>query len=172
LRKFESWQSAGLNPEPDSIQQNQHKVYLLISVFFISSFESKQSSMRSRATVFIDSYGKGWALRYLREARAELLTAKTDPKIASRSIFNAMKKAQAAIYHSLGDPALIEEMVQQKVPEENFTEEPIVKCLVEIERSIQQVASLRDLSIGRSIRTAENIVRTASEIVNLFVEES
>jgi len=122
--------------------------------------------------VLIDNYGKGWALRYLREARAELVTARTDPKTASRSIFNAMKKAQAAIYHSLGDPVLIEEIIEQKVSDGNSVDEPIVRCLVEIERSIQQVASLPDLSIEWSLKKAENIVRTASDIVGLFVYEA
>jgi len=50
-------------------------------------------------------YRKGWALRYLREAKAELLAAQKTPSIAHSLILEAMRKAQAAIYYSLGDPA-------------------------------------------------------------------
>jgi len=122
--------------------------------------------------VVMDDYRKGWALRYLREARVELVSAQTAPKMASSLIFNAMKKAQAAIYHSLGDPAIIEDIIQQKISEQNFVEEPILRCLVEVERSIQQVASSPDSSSERSLRMAETVIHVASEIVNLFVDEA
>lgn len=122
--------------------------------------------------VVIDNYRKGWALRYLREARVELASAQEAPKMASTLIFNAMRRAQAAIYHSLGDPVLIESMIQQKASEENFVEEPILRCLVEIERSIQRVISVPSQPGERFMTVAENVVSIASEIVNLFADES
>lgn len=122
--------------------------------------------------VVIDNYRKSWALRYLREARVELASAQEAPKMASTLIFNAMRRAQAAIYHSLGDPVLIESMIQQKASEENFVEEPILRCLVEIERSIQRVISVPSQPGERFMTVAENVVSIASEIVNLFADES
>jgi len=119
--------------------------------------------------IVIDDYRKGWALRYLREAKVELTAARKAPKMGSSLMINAMKKAQAAIYHGLGDPALIEDIIQQKISEGNSVDEPILRCLVEIERSIQQVAGLPNPLDERSLRLAEDVVSTASEIVNLFV---
>jgi len=121
--------------------------------------------------VIADNYRRGWSLRYLREARAELAASQAAPDIASSFILNAMKKAQAAIYHSLGDPVLIESIIQQ-VSEQSLVDEPILRCLVEIERSIQQVAGLPDPASDRSLREAENVIHIASEIVNLFTEEA
>jgi len=119
----------------------------------------------------IDSYRKGWAQRYIREARVELAVAQADPKMASSLIFNSMKKAQAAIYHVLGDPVLIESIIQEKASEENIGEEPVLRCLVEIERSIQLAANLRDQQSEGTFRVAENLISIASEIVNLFAGE-
>ena len=53
----------------------------------------------------MDNYRKGWSLRYLREAEAELTAAKETPYMAPGLMSEAMRKAQAAIYYSLGDPA-------------------------------------------------------------------
>lgn len=119
----------------------------------------------------IDDYRRGWALRYLREATAELTAARMSRGAAPNLIFNAMRKAQSAVYHSMGNPASIAGIVQQKIAERNFIQDPILRCLVEIERSIQWIASLPASSSERIIIEAENIVHVASEIVKLFTGE-
>ena len=53
----------------------------------------------------MDGYRKGWAVRYLREAKAELLAAKKTPYMATGFIIEALSKAQAALYYSLGEPS-------------------------------------------------------------------
>jgi len=118
----------------------------------------------------IDSYRRGWALRQLREAKAELTAAQLNRDMARELIFNATRKAQSAIYHSLGNPASITTIVQQNISEENLTEDPILKSLVEIEKSVQWIASLPSSS-KNAMTVAENIIQVASEIVKLFTNE-
>lgn len=116
----------------------------------------------------INDYGKGWALRYLREARAELIAAQKTPYMASNLILGAMRKAQAAIYYSLGDPASVEAIVRQTALQKRFVEDPILRCLVEIERTIQQVMQTSDSDRDRAVEQAGNLVQIASDIVKLF----
>ena len=118
----------------------------------------------------IDSYRRGWALRQLREAKAELTAAQLNRDMARVLIFNATRKAQSAIYHSLGNPASITTIVQQNISEGNLTEDPILKSLVEIEKSVQWIASLHSSSKS-AMTVAENIIHVASEIVKLFTNE-
>jgi len=120
----------------------------------------------------IGSYRKGWALRYLREAKAELLAAQKTPSIAHSLILEAMKKAQAAIYYSLGDPAFVESIVYQAFyNQQQSTDEPVLKCLIEIERTIQNLSQTPDSNIPKTIEQVGDIVQIASDIVELFTGE-
>jgi len=117
-------------------------------------------------------YRKGWALRYLREAKAELLAAQKTPSIAHSLILEAMRKAQAAIYYSLGDPAFIESIVYQAFyTQQQSTDEPVLKCLIEIERTIQKLSRTTDLQLPTTIKHVDDIVQIASDIVELFIDE-
>jgi len=117
-------------------------------------------------------YRKGWALRYLREAKAELLAAQKTPSIAHSLILEAMRKAQAAIYYSLGDPAFIESIVYQAFyTQQQSTDEPVLKCLIEIERTIQKLSRTSDLQLPTTIKHVDDIVQIASDIVELFIDE-
>jgi len=118
------------------------------------------------------NYRKGWALRYLREARAELLAAQKTPSIAHSLILEAMRKAQAAIYYSLGDPAFIESIVYQAFySQEQSTEEPVLKCLIEIERTIQKLSQAPDSKLPKTFEHVDDILQIASDIVELFTGE-
>jgi len=120
----------------------------------------------------IGSYRRGWALRYLREAKAELLAAQKTPSIAHSLILEAMRKAQAAIYYSLGDPAFIESIVYQAfLTQQQLTDEPVLKCLIEIERTIQMISQTPDSESSKTIEHVDDIVRIASDIVELFTGE-
>ena len=88
----------------------------------------------------VDEYRKGWALRYLREAKAELIAAQKTPYMAPSLILEAVRKAQVAIYYSLGDPAFVETIVRQTIGKKKVVEDPVLRCLVEIERTVQRVA--------------------------------
>jgi hypothetical protein len=119
----------------------------------------------------MNDYRKGWALRYMREARAELSAAQKTPYMAPGLILEAMRKAQAAIYYSLGDPPSIEAIVRQTVFNKQLVKDPVLRCLVEIERTVQEVAQVPDSDLERAMKQADDIVKIAMDIVELFTGE-
>jgi len=119
----------------------------------------------------IDIYRKGWALRYLREARAELCAAQKMPYMAPSLILEAMRKAQVAIYYTLGEPAFIETIVIQTVGKKQAITDPILRCLVEIERTIQEFSQTEEIEINKAIQHGGDMVQIASEIIELFTGE-
>jgi len=119
----------------------------------------------------IDDYRKGWALRYLREAKAELCAAQKMPYMAASLILEAVKKAQVAVYHSLGDAASVEAIVHQAIVKQQSLEEPVLRFLVEIEGMIQQIAVAADLEREKAFEQADELIQMASEIVKLFIDE-
>lgn len=121
--------------------------------------------------VMMDGYRKGWALRYLREAKAELTAAQKMPVMAPNLILEAMRKAQVAIYYTLGEPAFIETIVIQTAGKKQAITDPILRCLVEIERTIQEFSRTEDVEINKAIQHGDDMVRMASEIVELLTEE-
>jgi len=119
----------------------------------------------------VNNYQKGWALRYLREARAELTAAQKTPQMASSLILEAMRKAQAAIYYSLGEPVFIEAIVRQTARKNQVIEEPVLRCLVEIERTVRQVAQTPESDRDRAVNQVDSLIQIASDIVELFTGE-
>lgn len=121
--------------------------------------------------MLISDYQKGWALRYLREAKAELIAAQKTPYMAPSLILEAMRKAQVAIYYSLGEPAFVEGIVHETIRNRRLVEDPILKFLVEIEFSIQQIIQMPEANQEETMKQANEIVKMASEIVELFTDE-
>jgi len=119
----------------------------------------------------IDGYRKGWALRYLREAKAELDAAQKTSYMAPSLILEAMRKAQAAIYYSLGEPAFLESIVHQAIIRKQTIKDPVLRCLVEIEKTVQEVAQTPDSDKEKAFKQANDIVQIASDIVKLFTNE-
>ena len=117
----------------------------------------------------MDDYRKGWALRYLREAKAGLTEAQETPPMAPGLVLEAMKKAQVAIYYSLGDPAFVEAIVRQTL-QGGPIEDPILRCLVEIERTVRRVEHTPKLD-QKAIKQADELIQIASDIVELFTGE-
>ena len=120
----------------------------------------------------MDGYRKGWAVRYLREAKAELLAAKKTPYMATGFIIEALSKAQAALYYSLGEPAVIAPIVQETLQTTNNVQEPVLSFLVEIEKILQQLAQNPNIDNEKTIEHVNDILDFASEIVGLFGCES
>jgi len=116
----------------------------------------------------MDDYRKGWALRCLREARAELLAANKNPYMSSDLVLDAMKKAQAAIYYSLGEPVFIEAIVRQHIGENKHVADPVLRFLVETERAIQQAAQTTDKDREGAVQLAGNLIQMASDVVVLI----
>ena len=122
--------------------------------------------------MLISDYQKGWALRYLREAKAELTAAKETPYLAPSLILEAMRKAQVAIYYTLGEPAFVEGIVHETIGTKQVIEDPILKCLVEIELSVQQLIQMPEINQEDTMEQATGIVQTAADIVKLFTDET
>lgn len=120
----------------------------------------------------MDGYRKGWANRYLREAKAELIAAKKTPYMAAGFIIEALTKAQAAIYYSLGDPAFIVPIVHETLRTRQHVEEPVLSFLVEIEKALQQLAQDPNTDIEKTMEQMNDILEFTSEIVELFGGES
>ena len=120
----------------------------------------------------MDGYRKGWANRYLREAKAELIAAKKTPYMAAGFIIEALTKAQAAIYYSLGDPAFIVPIVHETIHTQQQVDEPILNFLVEIEKTLQQLAQDPKTDNEKTMEHVNDILEFTSEIVELFGGES
>ena len=113
----------------------------------------------------MDSYRKGWALRYLREAKAELQAARKMPYMAPSLVLEAVRKARNAIYYSLGEPALIETIIRETAEKTQTIDDPVLKCLVEVEGTIQQLAQVEEPDGERVMKQADDLVQLASDIV-------
>ena len=120
--------------------------------------------------VVLDDYRKGWALRYIREARDELEASRRTSSPLNL-IVDAARKAQAAIYFSLGDPSSIEALVSEASDEADTSESSVLRCLVEIERTLQRIESLSVSSDKEAMEEADGIVRIAAEIVELVTSQ-
>lgn len=119
----------------------------------------------------INNYRKGWALRYLREAKAELTAAQKTPYMAPGLLQEAMRKAQAAIYYSMGDPSSIEAIVRQTIMSKQLVRDPVLRCLVEIEKTVQEAVQLPDSDREKTLKQADDIIHIAKNIVELFTNE-
>ncbi|MGC8998006.1 MAG: hypothetical protein ACP5JW_01175 [Candidatus Bathyarchaeia archaeon] len=119
----------------------------------------------------MDQYRRGWALRYLREAKAELEAARKMPYMAPSLILEAIRKARNAIYYSLGEPAFIENVVREAVEKMQFGNDPVLRCLIEIEGMVQQLAQMEEVNEEKAVKQADNLIQLASEIVETLVGE-
>ena len=115
-----------------------------------------------------DGYRKGWATRYLREAKAELIAANKTPYMASGFIIEALSKAQASIYYSLGDPTFIVPIIHETISNREKVNDPILNFLVEIEMTIQQLAQNPTRDNEKMMEQAKDIIEFTSEVVELF----
>jgi len=119
----------------------------------------------------MDEYRKGWALRYLREAKAELEAARKIPYMAPGLVLEAIRKARNAIYYSLGEPAFIEVLLREEVLKNPATNDSILRFLMEIESIIQQLSQLEEVNSDLMMKQADSIVQTATDIVETLTEE-
>jgi len=119
----------------------------------------------------VDGCYKGWALRYLREAKAELVAAQRTPYLAPGLILEALRKAQGAIYYSLGEPAFVGAIVSENLLEEAIGD-PILRFLVEIERTVQRFGQSLDPGLEAALKEANTVIELASDVVRLFTGET
>lgn len=119
----------------------------------------------------MDEYRKGWALRYLREAKAELEAARKMPYMASSLVLEAVRKARNAIYYSLGEPTFIEAVVREAAEKAKTVNDSFLRFLLEIEEMVQQLTTLEGIDGEKAMEQADNLVNVASDIVEALTEE-
>ncbi|MBS7647293.1 hypothetical protein KEJ24_05610 [Candidatus Bathyarchaeota archaeon] len=137
----------------------------------LNAFTSRKFWRLKGDCTMMDHYRRGWALRYLREAKAELEAARKLPYMAPSLILEAIRKARNAIYYSLGEPAFIENVVRDVMEKAQIGNDPVLKCLVEIEEIMLQLAQLEEMDGEKAIKQADNLIQTASEIVETLTGE-
>ena len=118
----------------------------------------------------MDEYRRGWAQRYLREAKAEFEAAQKIPYMAPSLVIEAIRKARNAIYYSLGEPAFIEILVREELGKPKPTNDGILRFLIEIEETIQQLGQLEEVNSEAVIKQAGTLVQVASEFVETLTE--
>lgn len=124
--------------------------------------------------LLIDEYRRGWALRYLREARAEFVKAEENPipNISVSFALVSMKKAQTAIYYSLGDPEQLTFVVVEAMRGKERIKDPLMLLLVQMEQFISNNGEMAEmLKKDVAVREAKQLVDIASVIVRLMTEE-
>jgi hypothetical protein len=119
----------------------------------------------------MDAYRKGWALRYLREAKAELEAARKIPYMAPGLVLEAIRKARNSIYYSLGEPAFIEILIREELIKKPNTNDSILRFLMEVESIIQQISQLEEVNGDLMMKQADSIVDIATDIVETLTQE-
>jgi hypothetical protein len=119
----------------------------------------------------MDEYRRSWALRYLREAKAELEAARKMPYIAPSLVLEAVRKARNAIHYSLGEPAFIENIIKETSEKTQTISDPVLRCLIEIEETVQQLLQLREANGETAMKQADNLIQLASDIVATLTGE-
>jgi hypothetical protein len=119
----------------------------------------------------MDEYRRGWAHRYLREAKAELEAAQKIPYMAPSLMLEAIRKARNAIYYSLGEPSFIEVLIREELGKSKPATDIILRFLIEMEQTVQQLAQMEEINGDAMMKQADTIVQVASEFVETFTEE-
>ncbi len=118
-----------------------------------------------------DEYRRGWAHRYLREAKAELEASQKIPYMAINLMLEAIRKARNAIYYSLGEPTFIEDLVREEIGKPKLANDIIFRFLIEMEQTVQQLSQLEEINNDSLMKQADTIVQVASEFVEVLTEE-
>jgi hypothetical protein len=121
--------------------------------------------------LMMDIYRKGWALRYLREAKAELEAARKIPYMAPSLVLEAIRKARNAIYYSLGEPAFIEVLIRDEAGKNGPSDDSILRFLIGIEGAVQQLTQTEEINGEIMMMQAGTLVQIASDIVETLTEE-
>ncbi len=119
----------------------------------------------------MDQYRKGWAFRYLREAKAELEAAQKMPYMAPSLVLEAIRKARNAIYYSLGEPAFIEILLREEVAKNPQTNDSILKFLIELEGTVQALSQVEEVNGDAMMKQADTLVNVATDIVEALTQE-
>ena len=126
--------------------------------------------IEKREKMMMDNCRKSWALRYIREAKAELKAARKMPYISSSLVMDAIRKARNAIHYSLGEPTFVESIIKENSDRNDSICDPVLKCLVGIEKTADQLIHLNPPDGEEVIDQADNLIQLASDIVEVLTE--
>ena len=117
--------------------------------------------------LIVDNYRKDWALRYLREAKVDLKIAEEAPITAPNTIIEALKKGQLALYYILGEPNLIEEIVETESLNEKV-DDPLLRFLSGLDKAVEGTLSLLGRNNKLMLNYANELLNLISDIISLF----
>lgn len=123
--------------------------------------------------MLIDEFRKVWSLRYLRESKADLMKAEEIPipDVSVNFALVSMKKAQTALYYSLGDPEHLSLVVRETMEEKVKISDPLMLLLVQIEWFIHTRRDMAEqLRKDVIVEDARQLLDIASDIVGLMVD--
>ncbi|MCL2642905.1 MAG: hypothetical protein FWD52_05295 [Candidatus Bathyarchaeota archaeon] len=119
----------------------------------------------------MDQYRRGWAFRYLREAKAELEAAKKMPYMAPGLALEAIRKARNAIYYSLGEPAFIELLLRDELAKNTHIDDSILRFLIELESTVEVLSHAEEINSDAMMKQADTLVNVATEFVETLTQE-
>ena len=120
--------------------------------------------------LLVDEYRKSWVLRYLREARADLEVAEETPYVEPDPLVEALKKTQLALQYLLGEPFIINRIVQAAALSEEEIKDPALQLLVEVKEALNRALNVREKARESMIEYAEGILNLVSEVAALFLK--
>jgi len=120
--------------------------------------------------LLVDEYRKSWVLRYLREARADLEVAEETPYVEPDPLVEALKKTQLALQYLLGEPLIINRIVQATALSEEEIKDPALQLLVEVKEALNRALNVREKARESMIEYAEGILNLVSEVAALFLK--
>jgi len=119
----------------------------------------------------MDQYRKGWAFRYIREAKAELEAAQKMPYMAPGLVLEAIRKARSAIYYSLGEPAFIETLLREEIIKNPQTNDSILRFLINLESTVEALSHVEEINSDAIMKQAGTLVNVAIEFVETLTQE-
>lgn len=122
--------------------------------------------------ILIDEYRRNWAIRFLREAESDLLTAEETltPSISDNLAVLAMRKMQMAIYYSLGDPSYMAALVEDALGE-GGKENTLIRFLIRLEWLIQIRSVKSSVTDREALNEAKLLMSIALKIVKGIIGE-
>ncbi|RJS83332.1 hypothetical protein CW709_01630 [Candidatus Bathyarchaeota archaeon] len=120
--------------------------------------------------LLVDEYRKSWVLRYLREARADLEVAEETPYVEPDPLVEALKKTQLALQYLLGEPLIINRIVQATALSEEEIKDPALQLLVEVKEALNRALNVEEKARESMIEYAEGILNLVSEVAALFLK--
>jgi len=120
--------------------------------------------------LLVDEYRKSWVLRYLREARADLEVAEETPYVEPDPLVEALKKTQLALQYLLGEPLIINRIVQVAALSGEEIKDPALQLLVEVKEALNRALNVEEKARESMIEYAEGILNLVSEVAALFLK--